>query len=141
MTVQLSENDYYNALTGDSVTLGWDVVVSYTATELNLLLQSQWPTAGTSKVVIDKPNIKHRYATHYELMLGAPSLQFNTDHSGSVNLHCTLDGTYREDEIDSNGNVTKVGTEVSTLKTGAYVLAINVPINAVTVDGQSTTEV
>jgi hypothetical protein len=141
MSVQLSAKDYYDALTGNSVTLNWDVLVSYTAKELNVLLKSQWAATGTSKVIIERPNLRHHYSTHYELVLGPPSLQFNTDHSGSVSLHCTLDGTYRDDEVDGTGKVTKIGTQTSTLKSGVYTLSIDVPIQAVTVDRTKVTEV
>ncbi|KAF2689359.1 hypothetical protein K458DRAFT_400132 [Lentithecium fluviatile CBS 122367] len=135
MTETLSLSEYQTALKGKSVTLGWDVIVCYTAKELNTLLGTQWLTAGTTSVQIEKQYPDLGLQRHYDLRLGTPSLQFAANASGIAQLKCSIDGTYRKDTIDEECNVIEIGKEVNTIPTSAYVLDIEVPILAVHADG------
>lgn len=84
---QLSLQDYQTSLKGGSVTCEWDVIVCYTARELNALLNMQW-AALDLKIPLSKTYPCGPYSIIYtfDIHLGAPILQFKASNEGRVAL-------------------------------------------------------
>lgn len=117
--------ELHEDLTGQSVTDGWDVLVSYSSKQLNELLQHQWNRPGSSsKVEFDTPtgSKKHPSIIHFKLELNAPEFQFKTGDVRGASLRIPLKGQYcYSDDPD----------EIIELKEGAYTLLIDVGITGV----------
>ncbi|KAK3986197.1 hypothetical protein QBC44DRAFT_344793 [Cladorrhinum sp. PSN332] len=99
-----------DALVGGSksavgITANWDMVVSYSLSSLNIVLQRLWTNSITSTTIeVQTTSVNEddeEYHTNWWLHLGAPTLQFTSD--GKASLCMPLDGKRQVAEKTSSG--------------------------------------
>ncbi|MCW5804128.1 MAG: hypothetical protein KIT31_17275 [Deltaproteobacteria bacterium] len=120
-----------------SSTNGWDAVTSYSITALNGVLAASYHAGSLAKelkfsVTRTDPISQKPFTVDYDVTLGAPALQFVGGQSGVATVNMPIAG--------GNATITPAGETGYTkaLPTGYSVVA-NVPLAALTGDGQITT--
>ncbi|KAF3904381.1 hypothetical protein ABW21_db0201074 [Orbilia brochopaga] len=114
----------------------WDVVVSYSLTELNAVLQKLWKSDSATQKAhfsVEREGPGHsKYWTDFDITLAAPTLSFTPSKSASLKMN--LSGKYHDYTEDKT-------YPDDTIPTGYYFEA-NLPIICVSVDqdkiGKST---
>ncbi|KAK4221376.1 hypothetical protein QBC38DRAFT_429224 [Podospora fimiseda] len=102
-----SVNDLVNGSKSNvGITDNWDMVVSYSLTSLNQVLQRLWTHSITSTDVHVRTTSLNEddeeYHTNWWLRLGAPTLQFTND--GKASLCMPINGKRQNEGKDSKGN-------------------------------------
>ncbi|KAK4457631.1 hypothetical protein QBC42DRAFT_317381 [Cladorrhinum samala] len=123
-----------DALVGGSksdvgITAGWDMVVSYSLSSLNTVLQRLWTNSITSTTTVlqtvSTNEDDEEYHTNWWLHLGAPTLQFTSD--GRASLCMPLDGKRQVVEKTASGK----DRPVREIPANTYALYAVVPLEFV----------
>ncbi|CAN9253401.1 unnamed protein product [Alternaria alternata] len=125
-----------SAMSGVNSTSNWDVLVSYSVTQLNALLPSLWKKDGKTFTNVtmnfDYETLGLRMAGNFDI--GAPTLQFITGESSQSQLTMSLQGSIRKDTLvtdDDTGAVTVTEggpKDTTSIPPGLYQIIALVPL-------------
>lgn len=132
----LPTDDLIQKMQANDCTAHWDVVVSYSVTQLDILLQRLWTKNNfhTKLITFDVPLPNVTTVRYYvQLTLSSPSLQFSSQSSGKAQLAFDLAGFFRVDTVtkDASGNENITPGNPSNIPNGTQMI-VSVPIAGVT---------
>ncbi len=127
-------------MSGTNSTSDWDVLVSYSVTQLNAILPSLWRGDTFNEVLFNRDYLDFGLRTAAHLSIGAPTLQFVAGENAKALLTMKLEGWLRTDTL----NVSPAGDIISvveggdntkaTIESGRYQLQTAVPLVNMTSD-------